>query len=513
VKKNIKILLVIALLIVLAMNVAIISAQGPTSLPGSNWWTSISLQNPAAAGSAQFTMVAKEAIPATGSFDASGCSVGAGASVIYNPGLAPNIGTGGPRIGFAADCGTAGTDNLPSGFRGGVTVSSDATLVAVVSVGNNPVGSVGVAGGTASAFYQGISQSKTGQALNFPIAKNNFGGNQTTTFYIQAVADAAVTLTYSDGSTDGPHAIPAGQIRVFSPADAVGDAFFGAATATSTTGAIAGTVIEHPHVEDPATFALATRAFAPSDADTTLFAPIIKNDFFGGTTALVVQAVGGDAAVIVDFSVTNNEGAAVCTNSSSAEVAIPDGTSAVFGGPNDRNMPAGFGNGCFGSATIRSSTGQIVGAINEAKTSGKKAVYAAFPQSAATTTIAVPLTKEEFFNGRTAVVVQAVGDSAQTTTISAAYVNPDNCTTATACVITVVNGSNAGDTPTSGGGAVNFRRLTEFSAQYSGTVANSGTNNAVVISSDNLPIVAIVQETGFGANSALDDKNYPGFNQ
>ena len=60
----------------------------------------------------------------------------------------PEIPHGPIRIGF--------TPELPAGFQGAVVLSSDAPIVAVAQVGNNPSGSVGVPGGTATAFYQGI---------------------------------------------------------------------------------------------------------------------------------------------------------------------------------------------------------------------------------------------------------------------------------------------------------------------------------------------------------------------
>ena len=499
-------ILLVGLVLALVMAFAgTASAQDPAEkvevLPGSGWWTSFTLQ--AVNGDANFTVVAKDA-NSDSEYNAAGCSVSDGASVIYNPNQTPNFGSG-SRIGFSSTCGADAQDAVPSGFEGGVTVSSDAELVAVVSVGNNPAGSGGVSGGTASAFYTGIDGTNAVNEVSFPVAKNNYF-NQTTTFYIQAVTDASVTLTYASGQTDGPHALTAGETRVFSPADAsVPDSTLTAATASAASGEqIVGTVVEHHNSESPATFALSTRGFLPSEASDTVYLPSIKNEFFGGVTGAAVQAVGGDVTVDISVSVTNSASGVTCTGGTVTGVSITNGESALIGGGQDFNLPSGFPNGCFGSAIVTktSGAGQIVATVNETSNAGK-AVYSGFPASAASQTVAVPLAKETFFGGATAIVVQAVGDSGQSTTISASYVNSGTC--ASGCSVTPDNGG-AGSASTAGGSAVNFRRLNEFSSQYTGSLPADSTNNAVTISSTALPVVAIAQETG----SNLDVKNYEG---
>lgn len=499
-------------LLAVATAVALITTSAGSvfaETPGAGWWTSFTLQNPSSTATVNISLLDANVVQggdAAKDTSSSGqCPVKPGASVIFNPGLEANYkadGSGGPRIGFGSKCESG---NLASGFQGGVVVSSDGALVSVVSIGNNKNGTVGVDGGKASAFYQGMSS--TSKTLTFPVAKNNFGG-QTTTYYIQAVADANVTVKYSNGTSDGPFAISAGRTRIFSmPSGLPGDKAY-AATATSTTGDIAGVVVEHPNVGNPATFALSTRAFTPSDADTTVYVPSLKNDFSGGTTGLAVQAVGGPVTIVVDFSITNSAGGATCTASSSAAVNLADGESAVYGGSQDRNLPAGFGNGCFGSGTIRvtTGTGKIVATVNETSGQGK-AVYGGFGSGTASTKVAVPLVKEAFFGGATAVVAQAVGTSAQNTKISASYVSSGAC--ASGCVVTPNSATGAGPETIVGGAANNFRRLNDFSAQYKGTLPALGTNNAVILTSSSLPIVAIAQETASG----LDVKNYEGFKQ
>lgn len=477
-------------------------------LVGSGWWTSFTLQNPSSSASVNILLLDANVVEGgdTGKDTSSSgqCPIKPGASVIFNPGFDPNYkadGSGGTRIGFGANCESG---NLSSGFQGGAVVSSNGPLVSVVSIGNNKSGTAGVDGGTASAFYQGMSTTDT--TLLFPVAKNGVGG-QTTTYFIQAVSDANITVTYSDGETQGPLAISAGRTRIIAmPANMPNNAVF-AATVTSSSGQIAGSVVEHPTSANPATFALSTRSFIPSEADTKVYAPALKNDFSGGTTGLAVQAVGGDVTVVVDFSITNSASGATCTAGSSAAVDIQSGKSAVFGGPSDRNLPAGFGNGCFGSGTVRvtSGSGKIVATVNETNSSGK-AVYSGFPASAASQKVAVPLVKEAFANGNTAVVVQAVGDSGSSTAVQASYVNNGTC--AAGCVVTP-NGGGAGPANVSGGSANNFRRLNVNSAQYNGTLPAEGTNNAVVVTSSTLPVVVIAQENVTG----LDVKNYEGFKQ
>lgn len=502
----------IALLLLSLLVVSGASAQDP-GLPGSGWFTTFTLQNPGS-GTANFSLDANQSTrnnTADTSATGNGCTVDGGASVIHNPN-ANNLGDN--RIGFGEGQGCKTVDNLADGFEGGVVVTSDAPLAAVVSVGNNSPGS----SGTASAFYQGVDGANADTTVNFPVAKKAFGGN-TTTFYVQAVADANVTVSYSAApssqvaapSDQTIGAIPAGSTAVVIIPG--GDGFFGGASATSSTGAIVGSVIEHP-TSGTAAYALSTRGSAPAEADTTVFAPVIKNDFSGGTTALVIQAVGGDVTVDVDFSRTNSIPDTLTCNGTTSGVSISEGATVVVGGPNDLNLPASFANGCFGSAvvTVAGGSGQVVATVNEVSGLGR-AVYSGFPQSAASQSVAVPLVKEEFFNGRTAVVVQAVGDSGTTTKITANYVTSggaaSTCTSSSPCGVVPANGG-AGDDSTNGGAAVNFRQLNNFSSQYTAsTLPPVGTNNAVTVASDTLPVVVIAQE----AVTGLDVKNYEGFGQ
>jgi len=483
--------------------------------PGGGWWTSFTLQNPTNQVVNVNVIDAKVVQDGNTGLDKASsdlCPISPGRSVIFNPGQSPDYlsgsnGTaGGNRIGIGRKCETG---ELGAGFQGSVVISSDGQLVAVASIGNNTNGSVGITGGKASAFYQGISV--TGKVLNFPVAKNNFF-NQTTTYAVQAVTDASVTIQFSNDAACkiGPVAISAGRSRTITMPSCL--TTLAAATATSTTGDIVGTIMEHPHSESPASFALSTRAFTAQDADTTLYAPILKNDFSGGVTGLSVQNVGpGSATVVVDFSITNIAGGATCTASSSPAVVLAaPGDSVVFGGGQDRNLPAGFGNGCFGAGTIRvtSGTGKIVATVNETSGQGK-AVYSAFPASGAKNTVAVPLVKEDFFGGRTAVIVQAVGASSQTAAITAKYSSAGAC--AAGCAVTP-NGGGAGAATINGGQANNFRRLNNFASQYNGTLPALGTNNSVILTSVGLPIAAIAQESAMTAGT-LDVKNYEGFGQ
>jgi len=484
--------------------------------PGSGWWTSFTLQNPSNTATVSVGVIdakiQQDGNTALDTASSGTCPILPGRSVIFNPGQTPNYkadGSGGTRIGIGPKCESG---QLGAGFQGSVVISSDGPLAAVVSIGNNENGSVGVAGGKASAFYQGISV--TDKSLNFPVAKNNFF-NQTTTYAVQAVTDASVTVQFSNNVACkiGPLDINAGRSRTITmPTCLTGDAAY-AASATSTTGNIVGTIMEHPHSESPASFALSTRAFTGQDADTVLYAPILKNSFFGGSTGLAVQNVGpGSATVVVDFTITASEPSqTACSASSSVAVVLANpGNSAIFGGSADKNLPAGFANGCFGAGKIRvtAGTGKIVATVNETSGQGK-AVYSASPASGASNTVAVPLVKEDFFGGRTAVTVQAVGASTEDTAIVAKYTNSGACSAG--CSVTPNNGG-AGATTIKGGQANNFRRLNNFSSQYGGTLPAIGTNNSVIFTSTGLPIVAIAQESAMVAGT-LDVKNYEGFKQ
>jgi hypothetical protein len=167
---------------------------------------------------------------------------------------------------------------------------------------------------------------------------------------------------------------------------------------------------------------------------------------------------------------------------------------------------------CAASGTIE-GTGNIVAVVSESYVSGQiptgehqaSTTYSAFPDGAATTTISVPMFKENRFSKYTGMVIQNVG-SAQATNV----------------VITFIGsaGGASGNTYTTvaqtidAGASIEISRISEKGSELwgSGTVAPTNSTFGVKITADQ-NVVAIANEAVFPGATLLQDKNnYEGFN-
>jgi hypothetical protein len=296
---------------------------------------------------------------------------------------------------------------------------------------------------------------------------------------------------------------------VFDPANAtpaVPAGSLGSATVESTTGPIAGVVVEHPHSGSPAAFVLSTRGFTPNDEDNTIIAPTIKSDFKGSTTGWSVQNVGGvQTTVNVTFTVTSSEagGPAAGTQYTDSEVVGP-GESVVFS--RYRDNLGGMPLGVF-AAGVASADQKLVGSVTESKDQagipgGKaKAVYACFPKSRATDEIALPLVKEMFKGKTTGVSVVNAGNNP--TQFIATYTDASGVSHEFRTVRTDI----------APGEAVSF--FTAYAnpgGKFTGDLPTfNSKNSAIITTSNGEAIVALAQESDRD-DKLLDIKNYEGFN-
>jgi hypothetical protein len=92
---------------------------------------------------------------------------------------------------------------------------------------------------------------------------------------------------------------------------------------------LAGVALEHNTQEDHATVLQATRGFTTGDSDTTLYAPINKNNYYGRFTGLQVQNVSGN---LVDMNVTYKGAGGSCPSGTFADSAsgVANGASHTF---------------------------------------------------------------------------------------------------------------------------------------------------------------------------------------
>lgn len=493
------------------LTISSMATNALAALPGGGWWTSFTVQNvdtgtANVAYSAYWQEGQGGGAASTVYTQQGSITVTEGSSIIYNPGLAPNYPTG-PRVGFST-----GDSHLPAGFAGGLELSSDKQMRAVVQVGNNPNGTVGTTGGTASGFYQGVLGSDIGTSLLFPVMKHNYFG-QTTNFYIQAAGGPAVisgSMSYSGTTSYFPTNIniAAGKTYLVDPAAlGVPAAALGVFNVSAVSGQIAGSVIEAQHSATVATFALSTKGFAPSEFDTTIFIPTNKLLFFGGSTGLQIQNTTGTAATaVVTFTVTN-----VAAGTPAATAGIAPGMTYVA----NVNIPAnGFylfsrGNGNYINASTSITTAPaladgvfftgvavasqpIVATVNEAN-GARRLVYSTFPASRATTKIAAPLVKEDFANATTGLTVQNVGTAS--TNITAEYI----CGAST---------YNLGPFAVAAGAGFALNDLNN-ATRWGSELVPSNSNCAVTVTSDGQPIVGLPQES---TTNGVDFRNYEAFN-
>jgi hypothetical protein len=484
-----------------SLSLATVTAQGP---PGTGWWTSFAIQNVGGAAGT-LTVTAYQGSDGTaGSTYSTSETISDGGALGYHPGLGADPSAG--RIDFDTP--------LPVGFAGAVVISSDVAVVATAELGNNAQGTVGVSGGIAKAQYQGTGGGSVDTTIRFPVVKNNFAG-QTTTFYIQAAGeDASIAMVFNmdNGSSytfNGT--VAANYMIAVSPSDASvpegqskGNGSFGAATVTSSSGKIAGVVVEHQHSTSPGTLALSTRGFMPGDLGTTLYAPVIKHAFANAaTTGLTVQNASGSSATITATFTVYNEVAPSSGNIGKVYTEVfanvPDGEQRTFRGLSTDTV-GGMPAGTLASAVIE-GTGDIVATVNEANSKGK-AVYSCFNSANATSSVALPQVKE-FFHGMTnGVIVQNVDTVATTVHVtyssgSSDYVLTYDLDPKEAKSFYQVSDAARGYTPAAGSS------LPVRDTKYAVTVESQGGHK----------IVAIGQEADVQpSDGVLDLKNYEGFN-
>ena len=406
-----------SILVITMLLVTLMVAQA-AELPGSGWYTTGVFQNV----SSQNANLSVEAFGRSGTAQQGGTS----ATVTLQPNRAVTFRPDNP--------GLAGTIGIPqvaaSSFQGSGVVSSDASVVAVMSLSNVPLASMGTSGGTASASYNGQATGAT--KITYSSVKSGFNG-RTTAFFIQAIGGAAtinVTLVTNDGITHTKSniAIDANKSVVVLPSDltpappaacsgtstGTGKACFGAMTVTSTA-TVAGTVVEYPSAGSPATAAIAVNMFTDINAANTVYCPLVKNQFPSGklpSTGLSIQNVSGSTQNIsVEFKVA-------ATNQTYTQnfPNVDDGKSVVASRFLNTlgNMPPGS----VASAKVTAG-GKIIAVATESGGTGESG-YTCFADDATSTTdvttkIAVPTVKFEFPSAsnpaaaNTGVSVQNVG--------------------------------------------------------------------------------------------------------
>ena len=488
--RKIRLSVVFTVIIALVL-VGAVFAQG--SPPGSGWWSGEQIQN-VGSGTASVQVTA---------YDSSGTTYTASS----------NVAQGGSTTFLPADF-----TGMPNGFQGSAVVTATTDIRGIVNVTNRLAGSYGVSGGLAAGQYQGMSAGAT--TLNFPLAKNNYY-DKTTTFYIQntGVSSATASAVFKIGGGTYNYTTPSmlpGTMVAFGPADAgapSGNSAIGSLSVTSAQ-PLAGVVLEHKNFENPAKQLQATRGFTGADADTTLFAPIIKNNYFNRFTGLQVQNVSGGP---VNITVTYKASAGCSGTYTDTTTGLADGASHTFVHlSGSTNLPSG----CLAGAQVV-ATGNVVAIVNESYTSAavsagktqESTTYSAFANSAATALVQLPLAKEDSYNKGTGVQIQNVSSSA-TASVVVTYSGPTGAyesqaqSLAPGASLTLVDVRNK---PSS------FWNGTAMTPAALGCTSAGCAGNGVfgVTIESNQPVVAIANESTYPFSApriSQDKNNYEGFN-
>jgi len=506
-KKQIVMAVVLTLILSVAGIGAAFAQDSIDNIPGSGWWTGTQIQN---VGTDTATLTI---------------------SSYHKDDPSKDAVTGQIQINKDASKTFLPSDlNLGAGeFQGSATVASNQPLRAMVNTTNQNAAGYGVPGGRAVAQYRGVNNPAT--SLNFPLAKNGHYGKYTT-FYIQNAGTAAanISATFKLGGgecTINKNNVGANRMVVISPQEpgsgcpSGNNTGLGAMSVTSSQ-ALAGVVLEHG-TENPAVGLQAVRGFAPADADATVYAPIIKSEWYGKFTGLQVSNAGGSAA---NVTVTYKGSDGACKGQQfQSQANIPAGQSATFvhlvsgGLPIANPLPAG----CLASATVTGGD-QLVAIVNEEWMSSYIAgggnggfpastTYSGFAANSATDRISLPLYKEDHYGAGTGLQVQNVGN-AQASNVVLTFIQSN------------APGNSYKTKPQSigAGASLTFLDVRKRADLWDGPAMPSNVKDAtgvfaVVVTGDQ-NVVAVANETSYPFNlglpgqppMTLDSNNYEGFN-
>lgn len=226
-----------------------------------------------------------------------------------------------------------------------------------------------------------------------------------------------------------------------------------------------------------------------SQAGTSLFYPVVKNNFFNRTTVFSIQAAGSDANITATIRANNG--------SIHTKTLTIQANRSVFLVPNDFTPPMASGScgsnantsPCFGSLSITSSSGSIVGAYIEFQTAQSPAqlVLAAsmFANTEADNKIYCPVIKNEFVGRTTGMTIA----------------NTSNANVTVNVTYKVYQGANVGSTYTQNGVTIPANGSVVFSRFNSnmGGMPDGNLAAAVVelVGSTNSILVGVVNESNF----------------
>lgn len=278
-----------------------------------------------------------------------------------------------------------------AGFNGSVVISSDQPVAAIANVLGD--------GFAFGASYESFSEGA--QSVSLPlIMKGNFGFD--TWFNVQntGTENAMVNVSYAGTACEEDATIAPGAAATFNQAtnSCLPDGYVGAATVTSTGGAVVASALQ----VGPTTL-FAYNGFTGGAEQPVM--PLVQGNNFGYFTGIQVQNVGTESTDVTVSYAPGSEGTA-CQQTET----IAAGASATFLDCASMSLPTFIGGA---SVTANSASQPLVAIVNQLNIpQGKGAAYNAFDPSAATATVNFPLIMRDNFGFFTGFNIYNAGDAA-----------------------------------------------------------------------------------------------------
>jgi hypothetical protein len=297
---------------------------------------------------------------------------------------------------------------------------------------------------------------------------------------------------------------------------------------------LTGIALEHLTGELHATVLQATRGFLNGEGDTTLYAPINKYKYYGRFTGLQVQNVSQNPVDInvnyVEIPEPPHSGNPTgCPGGAPFQQAqgVPAGTSHTF----SSNV---LHEGCFASATITATGGNVVAIVNEEFTSDylnahpgqarEDTSYAALRFGSATANLSAPLFKEDSYGNGTGLSVQNI-DNNSPASVKATFKNSNNQTFVTNYMdippkqaIVLFDMRLLNQNPPAWWHGWNGTAMTPTALGCQNNSAGCGTNGVFSVILNSIygqNIVAIANEVAYPISAPffhMDESNYEAFN-
>lgn len=287
---------------------------------------------------------------------------------------------------------------VSSGFSGAAVISSDKPLAAISNILTN--------GNASGAAYVGSNAGST--SVNLPLLmKNNSGYNSWFSLQNAGSATAAVTVTYSDGTTASA-SIPVGAAHVFNQATENHNAAVFSAAISSDQPVVAVVV------QESASSIAAYNGFTGGSTNPVM--PLVNANNAGFVTGIQIQNTGSTST---DVTVTyTSPTASSCTETQS----IGANASATFALAAFRDGGACGGGRFVGSASVTGNTGNhpLAAIVNQVSGSLFEA-YGSFDPASATNTVKMPLIMDRNSGYFTGFSIMNVSSGA--TTVNCSFTN------------------------------------------------------------------------------------------